>query len=238
MLSLPALPPKYRKKAWFTSFQTGNNAENGDFKMKKNIKDMNREELLGVLRALETKQAKGKALTALETFQIEIIPVMIEQQEKREELEKRVKTTKKSPARQTKALTDEETLLFPLVKAVYRHEKAKEVINHAAKLVKITINSAMVEAWVRASIRHNSHSNIAKLADSKGKAYNYEHFSEMLSTFATLLKSFDKATGEMLSDSVKLTLFDEVESNSGMKIKHEDVTAAKDILDIAYAVAE
>lgn len=168
--------------------------------MKKNIKDMNVEELNSVLAVIAAKEAKGKALTALESFQKDIIPTLIDQKNKVAALQTRTKSSTKREATVPTAYN----ILQPLFVTIRGNVGEKivedsvlvDLFNLTAKKLSITIDKAMSEKLVLKTIYHNSHSNIGdkKKNDNKVSCDNrIIAFKAMMDQAKVLLPLLDKS---------------------------------------------
>lgn len=173
----------------------------------KNIKDMNIVELKEAMKAILAKETAGKKLSQLESFQLEIIPVMISEKEKAAKLQEKVDNTRTSANRQPKETDKKADMLLASFKALKSFvtfsdtkEAAIQSFADTAKLLKITINNQLVKDLIFVSIYHNSKSNIAKPTNNQ-KPVTYEHCKGMLFTFIGLLKEADILTGNKLTEA-------------------------------------
>lgn len=203
----------------------------------KNIKDMTRGELNNVLTAIAAKEAKGKNLTALESFQKDIIPALIAEKEKAEKLQEKVNNQRTTKARTTKEADNKADMLLESFKAlksfVVFADTSKEAIKSfedIAKMLKITVTADIVKSFIDVSIFHNSHSNIKKQNDSKGKAFPYLHYKGMIITFVNLLKEADILTGKKLTEADFKAYFDRVLKQSFQAITEADEKEARKLI--------
>ncbi len=206
-------------------------------KTMKNIKDMNIIELNTVLAAIAAKEAKGKNLTALESFQKDIIPALIAEKENSAKLQEKVNSSRTTKVRTTKEADNKAVMLLETFKALKSfvvfadtHKEACKVFEDTAKLLKITVTSEIVKSFIDVSIFHNSHSNIKKQNDSKGKPYPYLHYKGMIITFVNLLKEADILTGKKLLKSDFEAYFDRVLKQSYQAITEPDKKEAEKII--------
>lgn len=203
----------------------------------KNIKDMNIAELNTVLATIAAKEAKGKALSALESFQKDIIPTLIAEKERAEKLQEKVNNQRTTKARTTKEADNKSDMLLETFKAlksfVVFADTSKEAIKSfedIAKMLKITVSADTVKSFIDVSIFHNSHSNIKKQNDSKGKPFPYLHYKGMLITFVNLLKEADILTGKKLTKSDFEAYYNKVLKQSFQAITDSDKKEAEKLI--------
>ena len=161
----------------------------------KNIKDINISELNSVLAAIAAKEAKGKSLTTLESFQYGMISALIAEKEKVAELQTKVKASSK---RDVKA-PDSYDVLQPLFvalrgsinKGIVSNDVLINLFQDVLNRLKITLSVDISKKLFIKTVLHNSVSNMAKATELKGLESRNKAYIEMVEQAKVLLVSID-----------------------------------------------